>query len=161
MLTRSSLRVGLRPLRTCRPWGAQLAHRAQSTIPSKPLETDQRVGADGYPIVEPDLYYHRDPDAPWDDPQNRRNVGQLLHPDDDILNLWSPHYYDTVKDSTAVKWQLIFFAGLGTFSGVMYLFFYPERRAVPRDFPDGLARDFGARNEEEAELYGMRVDKTY
>jgi hypothetical protein len=117
--------------------------------------------ADDYPKVEPDLYYNRDPDLPWDDPQNRRNIGQTLHPDDDILNLWSPHYYDAVKDSTAVKWQLIFFAGLAGFSGLMYLFFYPERKAIPRTYPDGLARDFGARNEKEGELYGVRVDKSY
>ncbi|ODV75071.1 uncharacterized protein CYBJADRAFT_189217 [Cyberlindnera jadinii NRRL Y-1542] len=135
--------------------------RFQSSVTTPPLGKDVPLQEDGYPYVKPELYYYRDPDAKWDDPQNRRNVGELLNPDDDILNLWAPTYYDTVSDSTAVSFQLIFFAGVGVFSAFMYFFFYPERRAVPREYPDGLARDFGAKNDDEAALYGMRVDKTY
>lgn len=135
----------------------QSSARFQSSL-SKHTAPEQ---GDAYPDVEPDLYYYRSPDAKWDDPQNRRNFGQILHPDDDILNLWSPAYYDAVPDATAVRWQLYFFAGVGVFSAIMYTFFYPERRAVPRSYPDGLARDFGAKTPEEAELYGVRVDKSY
>jgi NADH dehydrogenase (ubiquinone) 1 beta subcomplex subunit 8 len=114
-----------------------------------------------YPDVPAELYHYRDPDAPWDDKQNRRNFGEPLNIDDDELNMWSPHYYDQVSDMTALKWQGIFFGTVGAFSALVYFFFYPERNATPRSFPDGLAKDLGARNEEDAHLYRIRSDKTF
>lgn len=114
-----------------------------------------------YPEVKRELYYHRDPYAGWDDKQNRRNFNEPLHQDDDILNLWSPEYYDTVSDGTAVRWVSYFFLSIAGLFGVCYTFFYPERRAVPRNYPhDGLSRALGARTPEEAEYLGARVDKT-
>jgi len=116
---------------------------------------------ESYPDVPRELYYNRDPYAPWDDKQNRRNFNEPLHEDEDILNLWSPEYYQYVDDKTAVKWVSYFFLTIAGFSGFCYMFLYPKRVAVPRNYPhDGLSRALGAKNAEEAEIYGARVDKT-
>ncbi|CDR42870.1 CYFA0S10e03290g1_1 [Cyberlindnera fabianii] len=160
LLCRSALRTG----RSMNPLSALTLRRLQSSVSTPPTSSGNTTSTeetDDYPDVPRELYYYRDPDAKWDDPQNRRNFGQPLHPDDDLLNLWSPHYYDTVSDAKALQLQFIFFGAVGAFSAIMYYFFYPERNAVPRDYPDGLARDFGARNEEEGNLYGVRIDKSY
>ncbi|KAH3673273.1 hypothetical protein WICMUC_003732 [Wickerhamomyces mucosus] len=133
---------------------------------NQPLDNDDIIQStiidEQYPKVSDQLYFYRDPDLKWDDVQNRRNFGEVLNIDDDVLNLWSPHYYDDVNDLTAIKWQLYFFGSIGLFSSIIYLFFYPNRKAVPRNFPDGLAKDLGSRlGEKDRHLYEVPIDKTF
>lgn len=146
-----------------------ISMRFQSTASTKiPLNADpipkikpEDEIPQSYPEVKRELYYKRDPYGDWDDVQNRRNLNEPLHPDEDILNLWSPEYYDTVPDSTAVKWWIYFFSGIGIYAGFMYFFVTPGRRGVPRSYPhDGLSRAMGARDEKEADILGARIDKT-
>ncbi|CCH45777.1 NADH dehydrogenase [ubiquinone] 1 beta subcomplex subunit 8, mitochondrial [Wickerhamomyces ciferrii] len=114
-----------------------------------------------YPDVKRELYQHRDPYENWDDVQNRRNFNEPLHPEFEALSMWSPDYYSHVSDWTAVKWNLMYFSCFGILSGIIYYLFPPERISVPRNYPhNGLAKAFGARDEDEAVLYGARVDKS-
>lgn len=140
-----------------------LLRRAQSTIPlsfketvdeTTPLNTTPN-SPDSYPEVPREYYYHRSPDQKYFDQQNRRDFNQPLHLDDDVLNLWSPHLYEEVSDSTAVKWQLYFFGCIGLFSAGCYWYTggKPQRKAVPRQYPDGLVKDLGGDK--------VYVDKTF
>ncbi|GMM38855.1 hypothetical protein DASC09_061940 [Saccharomycopsis crataegensis] len=115
----------------------------------------------GYPPIQTDLYFNRDPYKKYDDQQNRRNFDEPLDPEDDMKNMWSPDYYQPVSDLTALKYNGIFFGSLITIGTVLYFFFYPEKPAVPRNYPHGgLAKALGAGNEEEAKFLHARVDKT-
>lgn len=128
--------------------------------PTPKIEPQDEIPT-SYPDVKPELYYNRDPYGDWDDVQNRRNINEPLHEDEDVLNLWSPEYYQYVSDGEAFKLVSYFFLGVAGIFGVCYTFFYPKRIAVPRNYPhDGLSKALGARNSEEAELLGARVDKT-
>lgn len=84
----------------------------------------------------------RDPHAGWWDPQERRNYGEPVHEDNDILGMLSPeeHTHGTTGGA---------FFGLGCFAafilgtcGLVYLV-YPDRPSAPRRFPDGLERELG------------------
>lgn len=84
----------------------------------------------------------RDPYGDWWDKQDRRNYGEPVHEDNDILGVFSLEVYDHFKPGKAAlltgSWVLSMF-GL---AGVVYLF-YPDKPAVPRTFPGGLVEELG------------------
>ena len=84
----------------------------------------------------------RDPYGDWWDKQERRNYGEPVHEDNDILGMFSPEEYTHVTPGTAIL-QLTCFVGvvLGL-CGVVSLF-YPDTPAVPREFEGGLERELG------------------
>lgn len=103
-----------------------------------------------------------DPYAKYDDPQNRRNKNDPMHIDEDMLDLWSPDYYDHVSDSTALKHNAIFFGLIFGISAVIaYFQLNPEKPAMIRSFPyNGLADALGATSEETAPFYQNKPDLT-
>jgi len=84
----------------------------------------------------------RDPYGDWWDKQERRNYGEPVHEDNDILGMFSPEEYTHVTPGTAI-FQLGCFVGavLGL-CGVVSMF-YPDTPTVPREFEDGLERELG------------------
>jgi len=84
----------------------------------------------------------RDPYGDWWDKQERRNYGEPVHEDNDILGMFSPEEYTHVTPGTAI-FQLGCFVGvvLGL-CGVVSMF-YPDTPTVPRQFEDGLERELG------------------
>jgi NADH dehydrogenase (ubiquinone) 1 beta subcomplex subunit 8 len=84
----------------------------------------------------------RDPHGPWWDMQDRRNYGEPVHQDNDILGVFSLEEY---THSTAGKAAL----QLGAFVATVFalcavtLQFYPDRPSAPREFEDGLERELG------------------
>ncbi|KAJ8608234.1 hypothetical protein MRB53_039765 [Persea americana] len=99
----------------------------------------------------------RDPHADWWDKQERRNYGEPVHEDNDILGIFSPEQYTWVspgkgalqlvsnlilrKTVTDIK-KLMFVAAFG---GLVYgvSFVYPDRPSAPRTFPGGLEAELG------------------
>ncbi|EDO00399.1 hypothetical protein SS1G_14269 [Sclerotinia sclerotiorum 1980 UF-70] len=84
----------------------------------------------------------RDPHADWWDKQERRNYGEPVHEDNDILGMFSPEEYTHQKPGTAALQLGVFVLsvfGLCTVVGMMY----PDKQSVPREFEGGLERELG------------------
>ena len=87
----------------------------------------------------------RDPYADWWDKQDRRNYGEPVHEDHDILGMLSPEEHTHVSTGKA-----LFFIGCSALvvfgiSGAVY-FVYPDKPSAPRRFPGGLERELGGPN---------------
>ncbi|OBA19006.1 hypothetical protein METBIDRAFT_47208 [Metschnikowia bicuspidata var. bicuspidata NRRL YB-4993] len=125
------------------------------TDPQNPLYAD-------YPKVEPVFALQRDPYATYDFQQLRRNKNDPLTLDDDLYDMWSPDYFQTVDDKTALKHNAIFFSlffGFGAFIAFWEL--NPEKPAMPRSYPyNGLAKSLGSGGEATDYFYRVRPDET-
>jgi NADH dehydrogenase (ubiquinone) 1 beta subcomplex subunit 8 len=84
----------------------------------------------------------RDPHGDWWDKQERRNFGEPVHEDHDVMGIFSPHEYTWVSSKTA-------FAQLGAFVvvvlGVCWVVgrMYPDKPSFPREFEGGMERELG------------------
>jgi NADH dehydrogenase (ubiquinone) 1 beta subcomplex subunit 8 len=85
---------------------------------------------------------HRDPHADWWDPQERRNFGEPVHEDNDVLGIFSPWDYTWTTTGPGLVMIGTFIATVLGVSGVVY-FNYPDRIAYPREFEAGLERELG------------------
>jgi NADH dehydrogenase (ubiquinone) 1 beta subcomplex subunit 8 len=84
----------------------------------------------------------RDPHADWWDKQERRNYGEPVHEDNDILGMFSPEEYTHVKSGTAFLQIGCFIGAFLTLCGVVSLT-YPDKQSAPREFEGGLERELG------------------
>ncbi|KAK2024580.1 NADH:ubiquinone oxidoreductase 20.1kD subunit [Colletotrichum zoysiae] len=84
----------------------------------------------------------RDPHANWWDKQERRNFGEPVHEDHDLLGMFSPYEYNW---TTTGKGLLQIGAFIVAFLGVCGVVAanYPDKPSYPREFPDGLERELG------------------
>ncbi|KAH7312634.1 NADH:ubiquinone oxidoreductase 20.1kD subunit [Stachybotrys elegans] len=85
---------------------------------------------------------HRDPHANWWDPQERRNFGERLHEDNDILGIFSPWEYTWTTTRPGLIMVGTFIAVFMGITGVVYLT-YPDQPTYPREFEGGLERELG------------------
>ncbi|KAH8881293.1 hypothetical protein GQ53DRAFT_702512, partial [Thozetella sp. PMI_491] len=85
---------------------------------------------------------HRDPHADWWDKQERRNFGEPVHEDHDVLGMFSPYEYTWTTPGKGLFQIGLFIA---TFTGVCFTVkaFYPDIPSYPREFEDGLERELG------------------
>lgn len=84
----------------------------------------------------------RDPYADWWDKQERRNYGEPVHEDNDILGMFSPEEYTHQKPGTAALQLggfIVSVLGLCTVVGMMY----PDKQSYPREFEGGLEKELG------------------
>ncbi|KAI9759464.1 MAG: swr1 complex component [Chaenotheca gracillima] len=86
----------------------------------------------------------RDPYADWWDKQERRNYGEPVHEDNDILGVFSLEEYNHVKPGKGALQIGAFVACVLTLCGVTS-YLYPDKPAVPREYPDGLDRELGGK----------------
>lgn len=84
----------------------------------------------------------RDPYGDWWDKQERRNYGEPVHEDNDILGMFSPEEYTHVKPGKAFLQLGCFAATVLGFCGVASLY-YPDKPSAPRTFPGGLSTELG------------------
>ncbi|RAL66922.1 hypothetical protein DID88_007704 [Monilinia fructigena] len=117
---------------------------AASSGPDYPELTDiEDPGMNGGYINPPRVKRQfRDPHADWWDKQERRNYGEPVHEDNDILGMFSPEEYTHQKPGTAALQLGLFVAsvfGLCAVVGIMY----PDKQSVPREFEGGLERELG------------------
>jgi NADH dehydrogenase (ubiquinone) 1 beta subcomplex subunit 8 len=84
----------------------------------------------------------RDPYANWWDPQERRNFGEPIHEDNDVLGIFSPYEYTWTKPGPGLVMVASFVAVFLGVSGLVYLK-YPDQPTYPREFEAGLERELG------------------
>ncbi|KAF7561416.1 hypothetical protein G7046_g2725 [Stylonectria norvegica] len=84
----------------------------------------------------------RDPYADWWDKQERRNFGEPIHEDNDMLAIFSPWEYTWTTTGPGLIMVGTFVAVFMTVTGLVYLN-YPDRPAYPREFEGGLERELG------------------
>ncbi|KAL1990369.1 hypothetical protein VTN49DRAFT_6208 [Thermomyces lanuginosus] len=84
----------------------------------------------------------RDPHADWWDKQERRNFGEPVHEDNDILGVFSPEQYTHVTPKKAFLSIGTFVAAFLGLCGVVSLY-YPDKPSAPRTFPGGLEKELG------------------
>ncbi|KAH6847203.1 NADH dehydrogenase-like protein [Chaetomium sp. MPI-CAGE-AT-0009] len=84
----------------------------------------------------------RDPHADWWDKQERRNFGEPVHEDHDILGMFSPWEYTWIGTGKGLFQIGVFVA---VFLSVCYgvKLTYSDRRSYPREFEGGLERELG------------------
>ncbi|TQS38378.1 hypothetical protein Golomagni_01117 [Golovinomyces magnicellulatus] len=121
-------------------------------------------GMNGGYINPPRIKRHfRDPHADWWDKQERRNFGEPIHEDNDILGMFSPH---EASGSESLKIGLSIFTKIrclctmnyispdslfqiGCFISVVFglagvvRVFYPDRPSVAKRYEGGLERELG------------------
>ena len=85
---------------------------------------------------------NRDPYADWWDKQERRNFGEPLHEDNDILGRFSLHEYTHMTSGRAgLMW--LGFIGLVTSLYFTVKAYAPGKPAVPQEYEDGLDTELG------------------
>lgn len=96
----------------------------------------------GYVNPPPEKRQFRDPYADWWDKQERRNYGEPVHEDNDILGMFSPEEYTHFTSGRAFFLLGCFAASFGALYWVVSKN-YPDKPSVPRRFPGGLVRELG------------------
>lgn len=115
--------------------------RPQSTLSTGEVVSDPQIG--DYPNLPRISAQTRGPFG-WDDPQDKRNFGEPIHEEDEIMGVWAPdlHTYSPYKAASQFALFAAVFAGV---AATVYKF-YPDKVAVPRTYPyNGLTEEFGAR----------------
>jgi NADH dehydrogenase (ubiquinone) 1 beta subcomplex subunit 8 len=85
---------------------------------------------------------YRDPHGDWHDKQERRNWGEPVHEDNDILGIFSLYDYTHMSPGMAGIMWLGFIGCVGTLSYAVYTV-YPDRPAFPKEYEGGLDRELG------------------
>lgn len=99
----------------------------------------------GYPNPPPQKRQFRDPYGGWWDRQDKRNFGEPVHEDNDILGTFSTESYTHFKAPKAFFLLGCSIVTVFAFSGVVS-FFYPDKPSAPRTFEDGLETELGGAN---------------
>ena len=84
----------------------------------------------------------RDPYGDWWDKQERRNYGEPVHEDNDILGMFSPEEYTHTKPGKGLFQIGCFVAAVFGLCGVVSMT-YPDKQSAPREFEGGLERELG------------------
>ncbi|KAL8829779.1 MAG: hypothetical protein Q9170_006024 [Blastenia crenularia] len=98
----------------------------------------------GYENPPPQKRQFRDPYADWWDKQERRNFGEPVHEDHDILGMFSPYEYTHFTARKAFFLMGCFITSVFGLCGVVRMN-YPDRPSVPRTFEGGLDRELGGK----------------
>jgi NADH dehydrogenase (ubiquinone) 1 beta subcomplex subunit 8 len=86
----------------------------------------------------------RDPYEDWWDKQERRNFGEPVHEDNDMLGVFSLHEYNHFNTKQAVASTLTYVAFIASVFGAVW-WFYPGEQVAPRAFPGGLDVELGGK----------------
>lgn len=84
----------------------------------------------------------RDPYGDWWDKQERRNFGEPVHEENEILGVFSPEQYTHVTPRKGLFQIGAFIATFLTLCGVVSLY-YPDKPSVPQTYPGGLEKELG------------------
>jgi NADH dehydrogenase (ubiquinone) 1 beta subcomplex subunit 8 len=88
---------------------------------------------------------HRDPWADWWDKQERRNFGEPVHEDNDILGVFFIDEYTHFTPKRAFFLMGCFIATVAGLCGVVKMY-YPDKPSAPRAWDDGLEKELGGPN---------------
>ncbi|KJX99735.1 NADH:ubiquinone oxidoreductase 20.1kD subunit like protein [Zymoseptoria brevis] len=84
----------------------------------------------------------RDPYADWWDPQERRNYGEPIHEDNDILGIFTTESYTHFKPGWGGVLLGSFIGAVGALCVVVGIY-YPDKPSVTRTFEGGLEAELG------------------
>lgn len=87
----------------------------------------------------------RDPYGGWWDQQERRNFGEPVHEENEILGVFSPEQYTHVTPGKGFFHLGVFVATFLGLCGLVSLY-YPDRPSAPRTYVDGLEKELGGPN---------------
>lgn len=87
----------------------------------------------------------RDPHGDWWDKQERRNFGEPVHEENEILGVFSPEQYTHVTARRGFFHLGVFVATFLGFCGVVS-YYYPDKPSVPKAYPEGLEKELGGPN---------------
>ncbi|KAF2401764.1 NADH-ubiquinone oxidoreductase kd subunit [Trichodelitschia bisporula] len=146
----NSLQMLARTRTAARPLARGLVYQTatRSFVQSSRLRVSSQAAIDdpgmngGYINPVPVKRSLRDPYADWWDKQERRNYGEPIHEDNDILGMFTTEPYTHFTAGWGAVLMGCFITAFGTVCGVCYVF-HPEKPAVPRTFPGGLDRELG------------------
>ncbi|KAL2864883.1 uncharacterized protein BJX67DRAFT_359898 [Aspergillus lucknowensis] len=111
----------------------------------KSAEVDDPLQNGGYQNPPRVKRQFRDPYGDWWDKQERRNFGEPVHEENEVLGVFSPEQYTHVTARKGLFHLGIFVATfLGFCGGVS--FYYPDKPSTPRTYPDGLEKELGGPN---------------
>ncbi|KAF2453475.1 NADH:ubiquinone oxidoreductase 20.1kD subunit [Lineolata rhizophorae] len=136
--------AAVQPLgRAVRP--AAAVHRPFSTAQPRRQQLTEAEDPDmngAYPNPPPVKRQHRDPYAPWWDQQERRNFGEPVHEDNDVLGILSTEDYQHFSQRRGL---MLWGFTIATFAALMATvkMLYPDKPAAPRTFPGGLDEELG------------------
>ncbi|KAI1007954.1 hypothetical protein K3495_g272 [Podosphaera aphanis] len=149
MLLRRIITATARPLRTnIQITSGQYRRVAHAAVePEYPNMTEHEdPGMNGGYVNPPRVKRQfRDPYGDWWDKQERRNFGEPVHEDNDILGMFSPYEYTHVKPKTAFIQVGYFIVSVLGMMGVVSLC-YPDKQSAPREFEGGLEKELGGPN---------------
>ncbi|KAL4917071.1 hypothetical protein BDW62DRAFT_184505 [Aspergillus aurantiobrunneus] len=111
----------------------------------KAAESDDPLQNGGYQNPPRVKRAFRDPYADWWDKQERRNFGEPVHEENEILGVFSPEQYTHVTSRKGLFQLGAFVVTFLGFCGVVSLF-YPDKPSAPRTYPDGLENELGGPN---------------
>ncbi|KIW90295.1 uncharacterized protein Z519_08939 [Cladophialophora bantiana CBS 173.52] len=101
---------------------------------------------------------HRDPYANWDDKQERRNFGEPVHEDNDVLGIFALEDYTFMSTARGLLlWAGFIACVLGVYYGVSYT--YPGKPSAPRELEGGLFEELGGPGAVRAHMDGDPVDE--
>jgi NADH dehydrogenase (ubiquinone) 1 beta subcomplex subunit 8 len=136
-----------------RTWKIQTWYALQPALDPPQLIPSTQNG--GYISPPPIPRQFRDPYADWWDKQERRNYGEPVHEDNDILGMFAPEEYRHVTPGKAFFLVGCFVASVLALCGVVSLY-YPDRPSAPRTWSDGLAVELGGAGKLQTKLVGCR-----
>ena len=84
----------------------------------------------------------RDPYGDWWDKQERRNFGEPVHQDYDIMGMLTPYEYTWTSTGKGLFQLGCFVVTVFGVSGAVY-YTYPDLVSYPREFEGGLQRELG------------------
>ncbi|KAJ5731013.1 uncharacterized protein N7483_005521 [Penicillium malachiteum] len=87
----------------------------------------------------------RDPYGGWWDAQEKRNFGEPVHEENEILGVFSPEQYTHVPAGKGFLHLGIWVAAFLSVCGVVSLY-YPDKPSVPKVYVDGLEKELGGPN---------------
>ncbi|KAI0136160.1 NADH:ubiquinone oxidoreductase 20.1kD subunit [Xylariales sp. AK1849] len=132
--------------RTFLPIALNDQNTVEEKYPDPPQFTDaEDPGQNGGFINPPRVKRQfRDPHGDWWDKQERRNFGEPVHEDHDVLGMFTPYEYTWVSSA---KGAAQIGAFILTFMGVCWLVgqSYPDKQSFPREFEGGLERELGGK----------------
>ncbi|RMJ22264.1 hypothetical protein PHISP_06865 [Aspergillus sp. HF37] len=105
-------------------------------------ETEDPFPDGNYPNPPREKRQFRDPYESWWDQQERRNFGEPVHEDNDILGVFSPEQHTHVSPGKGFFHLGCFVAAFLGLCGAVSLT-YPDRPTIPRTFPDGMEKELG------------------
>ncbi|KAF2758660.1 NADH:ubiquinone oxidoreductase 20.1kD subunit [Pseudovirgaria hyperparasitica] len=138
---------------------SQYARGIPSEAELDPNITDPNMNG-GYINPPREKRQFRDPYGDWHHHQRRKNFGEPVHEDDDVLGMFSPEEYTWTKPGKgALMFGTFILAYMGLL-GVVYLN-YPDKQSVPKSYPGGLDVELGGkgslRARQEGDPEGVRA----